>query len=236
MGLLAFVPLKDKQTVRPQSYSVHRLKSPMSIDGNWNKPAWRKARTVNITRFMGPIPPFRPRVQAKMLYDERNLYVIFRVEDRYVRSLVDTYNGPVSGDACVEFFFSPDPAHPERYFNLEVNAGGTPLMAYHIYPQKDYQRLTSGDLDQIEIAHSLPKKIDPEIAEDVTWTIEYRIPIEVLEKYGSVVRPEKGKRWRANFYKTASKSSNPHWITWSQVQYEKPNFHLPQFFGGLRFR
>ena len=54
---------------------------------------------------MGTIPEFRPAVKAKMTYDDENLYVIFRVQDRYVRCITKDFNGPVWEDSCVEFFF-----------------------------------------------------------------------------------------------------------------------------------
>jgi len=217
-------------------YRVKRLKEPMKIDGDWNKRQWRHVRPLRLTHFMGPIPPFRPSVQAKMLYDDSSLYIIFRVHDRFVRITVQDYNGPVSGDACVEFFFSPDTSFRKRYFNLETNAGGTVLMACHVFQQKEYQKFSAEELDQIEIAHSLPRKVDQEIQEPVTWTLEYRLPLAILEKHASVIHPQPGVVWRANFYKTSSKSSNPHWITWAEVVNEKPNFHLPQFFGLLEFQ
>lgn len=218
------------------TYTVTRLKKAMKIDGNWNKAQWRFVKAIELTNYMGQIPSFRPTVHVKMMYDEDNLYVIFQVNDCYVRSIIEEYNGPVSTDACVEFFFSPDTSLPERYFNLEINAGGTPLMAYHIFQQKEYQKLSIEDLKKIEIAHSLPKKVDPEIAIPIIWTIEYKLPLSVLEKFSSVSHPNAGVTWRANFYKTASKSSNPHWITWSFVDNIIPQFHLPQFFGTLRFK
>lgn len=108
-------------------------------------------------------------------------------------------------------------------------------MAYHI-SQKEYQPFSVGDLKKIEIAHSLPKKVDPEIVTPVTWTIEYRLPLSILEKFGSVSHPKAGVTWRANFYKTASKSSNPHYITWSLVENSEPNFHLPQFLDNLHLQ
>jgi hypothetical protein len=82
----------------------------------------------------------------------------------------------------------------------------------------------------------LPKVVDPEIKDSITWTIEYRIPLSMLEKFSEVTRPKPGVVWKANFYKTASQSSNPHYITWSVVDNPVPNFHLPQFFGTLEFK
>ncbi|MEO8766406.1 MAG: carbohydrate-binding family 9-like protein [Ginsengibacter sp.] len=216
-------------------YLVKKLKEPMNIDGNWNKAQWSGIKPVELTNYMGKIPPFRPIVYVKMMYDENSVYVIFQVHDRYVRSVIEEYNGPVSTEACVEFFFSPDTSMPDRYFNLEINAGGTPLMGYHIYPQKESRMLSVEDLKKIEISHSLPKRVDPEIDTAIIWTIEYKLPFSVLEKFGSITQPKPGVTWRANFYKTASQSSNPHYITWSLVDNAVPNFHLPRFFGQIKF-
>lgn len=228
---------KQGDTVEtPLTYEVVRARKPVQIDADWNKASWKKVKPLTIEKYMGPIPSFKPTVEAKMMYDDENVFVIFRVKDKHVRSLVQEYNGNVSGDACVEFFFSPDASLPERYFNLEINAGGTPLIFYVTKPWTGFQKLEAEDIRQIEIAHSLPSKIDPEIAEPVTWTIEYRIPLSMLKKFSKVTDPRPGVQWKANFYKTASQSTNPHWITWSYVNNPKPNFHLPQFFGTLIFK
>jgi hypothetical protein len=227
---------KQSAAEAPLTYEVVRARKAVKIDADWNKAVWKKTKPVVIEKYMGAIPPFKPTVEAKMMYDDANVYVIFRVQDKHVRSLVQEYNGNVSGDACVEFFFSPDSSLPERYFNLEVNAGGTPLIFYVTKPWTGFQKLEAEDIKQIEIAHSLPEKIDPEISEPVTWTLEYRIPLSMLKKFSNVTDPKPGVVWKANFYKTASQSSNPHWITWSYVDNPKPNFHLPQFFGTLIFK
>jgi hypothetical protein len=208
----------------------------MNIDADWNKPQWQHCNAVMIENYMGSIPKFRPTVQAKMMYDDENLYIIFSVRDRYVRCITKDINGPVWEDACVEFFFSPDTSFPERYFNLEINCGGTPLMHYNIIPGEDITMLAVNDIEMIEIAHSLPRIIDPEITEPVTWTIEYRIPLVLIQKYSNITRPEPGIIWKANFYKIAENSSNPHYLTWSFVDNIEPDFHLPQFFGLLRFQ
>jgi len=60
-------------------YNIKRLKKSMKIDGKWDKPQWKNIKAVEITHYMGEIPKFRPTVQAKMMYDNENIYVIFRV-------------------------------------------------------------------------------------------------------------------------------------------------------------
>lgn len=218
-----------------QVYKVKKLSAPVVIDGDWNKYPWQSIIPLEVTNIMGPVPAFRPAVRAKMMYDEENLYVIFHVDDRYVRCVTNRPNGPVWEDSCVEFFFSPDINFPEKYFNLEINCGGTPLMHYNLVPRGKFIEIGIEDIRKIEIAHSLPELVDPEIRERMAWTVEYRIPINILKNYSGITSPEQGVEWKANFYKCAEKNSNPHFITWSFVQNEKPDFHLPQFFGTLKF-
>ena len=217
------------------AYKVVMTKNPVKIDANWDKKAWRKAPVADILNYMGKEPEFKPEAQVKMMYDKENIYLIFRVKDRNVRCITNKINGPVWQDSAVEFFFAPDSEKPLLYFNLETNCGGTPLMHYNTVPRKESKKLSDDDIKLIEIAHSLPEIIDPEISEPVTWTLEYKIPVSLLEKYSTVTSPGKGVVWRANFYKIAENSSNPHYITWSKIENPKPNFHLPQFFGSLKF-
>lgn len=217
------------------AYRAVKLEQRIRIDGDWDKPAWQAADILKIEHPMGDIPKFTPRVEARMTYDADNAYVIFRVRDRFVRSVVQEKNGNVSGDSCVEFFFAPDPAKPQCYFNLEINAGGTPLIFYITKPMSGLTPLREDDIEQIEIAHSLPRVVYPELEDAVTWTIECRIPFVMLEKYATMVRPSPGVTWKANFYKTGSRTSSPNYLTWSPVVFSRPNFHLPAQFGLLRF-
>ncbi len=221
-----------QQTANPAKssvYEVRNAKKPVKIDGNWDKPQWRKAKVLEINNFIREQPLFRPVVQAKMMYDDENLYVIFRVQDQFIRSITKDINGPVWKDSAVEFFFSPDTSS-SQYFNLEVNCGGTPLLGFKAKkPEID-------DIKKIEIAHSLPQTVDPEITEKKVWTIEYKIPFDMLEKYSKIVRPKRGVNWKANFYKIAENNSNPHHASWSVISHPKPTFHLPQYFGTLKFQ
>jgi hypothetical protein len=215
-------------------YNVARLNSPIVIDADWNKTAWQGVDSIKLENRMGDIPDFIPITYAKMLYDEQNVYVIFKVQDRFVRIVTNEINGPVWEDACAEFFFSPDMAAPGKYFNLEMTGGGTPLICYNSFPL-ELHYLDTADIKEIEIAHSLPELVPDEITDSVTWTLEYSVPLALLEKYANVTRPAPGVNWMANFYKCASNNSNPHYYTWARVNNPTPNFHLPEYFGKLVF-
>ena len=219
-----------------KKYQVTRAVKPAKLDGNWDGEVWGSVEAVDIKHFMGTEPEHKPKTQAKLLYDEQFIYVIFRVEDKYVRAVARNYQDSVCLDSCVEFFFTPGTDISLGYFNIEINCGGTMLFNYQSAPGVDRVAVSDSDCDRVKIYHSEPKIVEPEKQEPTTWVIEYRGPIEVLEKYCSITRPGPGVLWRANFYKCADKTSHPHWLTWSVVDYPTPNFHLPQFFGTLEFK
>ncbi|MEO2049307.1 MAG: carbohydrate-binding family 9-like protein [Pirellulales bacterium] len=222
-----------------QSLATHAAavtKTRMHIDADWNKSAWKHIRPLVLQHFMGNRPKHLPRTQAKLLYDDKALYVIFRVKDFCVRAISKEHQDHVYLDSCVEFFFAPEDPTEKSYFNLEMNCGGTMLLHYQTIPRKVPLKLTKQEIARIEVAHSQPKIIDPEVIEPTTWTVEYRLPFDILKKRSSTfVQPAPGVLWRANFYKCADHTSNPHWLTWARIDHPVPNFHLPQFFGVLEF-
>ncbi len=214
-------------------YKISKFKAPVIIDANWNKRQWHSVKPIQIDNPINNQPHFIPVVKAKMAYDDNNIYLIYQVQDRYVKSVTTQIGGPVWKDSAVEFFFSPDTNLPGNFFNFEINGGGTPLLGYRSTPRI---RIDTTDIKKIEIAHSLPKTVDKEISEPITWTVEFRIPLDMLTKYSNVTRPKKGVVWRGNFYKIAEITSNPHYLTWAEITPPGKSFHTPQFFGWLKFK
>jgi hypothetical protein len=126
------------------------------------------------------------------------------------------------------------------YFNFEINCGGTLLLSYHENPEFDAPE-ESKDISipweqaqRVSIYHTMPKTVEPEIADPVTWHIEFFIPFDLLEKYVGELGNVAGQEWRANFYKIATNNSHPHLGAWSPIL-EGASFHSPQFFGVLKF-
>ncbi len=221
----------------PKTYAVRRAEQPLILDARWDKPAWGRADPIELTYHMGERPAHFPKVQAKLLYDDEAVYVIFRVEDRYVRAAASAHQGPVCRDSCVEFFFTPGTDVDKGYFNVEVNCGGTMLVHFQVVPRKNPMPLKPAELDAISIAHTMPRIVDPEIARPTTWTVEYRFPTSLAATYyPGAKKPAPGVTWRANFYKCADDTSHPHWLTWSCVDRPKPDFHVPSSFGTLVFQ
>ena len=219
-----------------KTHTVSRAAQVVEQAGDWDGKVWGNVKAIELKQYMGEYPEHFPKTQVKLLYDDDFVYVIFRVEDRYVRAIAQEYHGKVWEDSCIEFFFTPGEDLSQGYFNIEINCGGTALFAHQTGLGVNSVSVDEADCDKLNIYHTLPKIIEPEITEPTTWVIEYRVPLEVLEKYATVQRPAPGVTWRANFYKIASRTSHRHWLTWSKVIFHKPQFHQPQFFGTLEFK
>lgn len=221
--------------VRQNTCRVQRMLDNPTIDADWNKAAWKDVTPLTLEYYMGQEPAHQPKAQAKVAYDDHALYFIWKVEDKYVLAKRTKHQQDVWRDSCVEFFFTPGGEPKERgYFNLETNCTGVKLFGVHVTGGKD-EKFTAEDFASIVTASSLKGPIDPEVAEPTTWTLEYKIPLSLLEKFTKIERPKRGVTWRANFYKCADDASHPHWLTWSPVTHATPSFHLPQYFGILVF-
>ena len=219
----------------PFSYRLQQSASAPDLNSDWDKAFWKTAFPAELKHYMGEKPSHFPETRVRLSYDSSYLYVIFHVNDRYVKAVEKKRNGKVWHDSCVELFFSPGPDVKRGYFNFEVSCKGVYLFEYHAGEGAASGFVDKKDCRDIRVAHSLRKNVRQEIAEPVSWTVEYRIPIGILEKYMEVERPGPGTIWRANFYKCADKTSHPHWLTWAPVEHPEPKFHLPEFFGRLEF-
>ena len=235
--LLPFAHDSDYQdTKKAYSFDVQFTKQQPVIDALWNNKFWKDSEAQRLNNYMGSRPSHFPDTQVKLKYDNNNIYVIFRVKDHYIKAVAKETNGRICEDSCVELFFTPGPDVNRGYFNLETNCKGVFLLEYHLNNGKKHGFVDLKDTREIEMSHSLEKNVENEIREPLIWTIEYKIPISILSKYMDVDKPASGVRWRANFYKCGDKTSHPHWLTWAPVNFPKPNFHLPEFFGWLDFK
>ena len=215
------------------NYVVKKAQTKVEL-GQWDTGAWQDVSPLDITLYMGEKPAHAPKTQAKVLYDASAIYVVFRVEDRYVRAVAG-HQESVCRDSCVEFFFIPGTDISKGYFNVEMNCGGNMLFHYQTVPLQG-KEIAKADCDQVQVYHQLPSRIDPEIAEPTTWIVAYKLPVDILKKYSPVSQPAPGVVWLANFYKCADSTSHPHWLTWSKVDRPQPNFHVPENFTQITFQ
>jgi hypothetical protein len=220
-------------------YVVKRTVIAPAPRDEWASQRWAAANTLEVNQFHPRSSDHRPRTQAKLLHDDAHLYVLFRVQDRYVRCVHTTYQSFVSRDSCVEFFLQPD---PERgYFNFEVNCGGTMLLYYIEDPTRTetalfrkYTPVPKELAETVRIWHSVPTRVDPEISKPVDWTLGCAIPFSLFEPFVGAAGAQTAHGWRGNFFKCGDETSHPHWASWSPIG-EILRFHQPECFGAISF-
>ena len=216
-----------------KTYKIKKTDSSLSLDGQWSGEYWAQVPHLDIALFHPKSSSHHPKTEAKLSYDTDTIRGIFKVEDQYIRSTTTRLQDSVCRDSCVEFFFKP--AVGKGYFNFEFNCGGNMLCHYVINPERD----TNGQIEnfkvidinlaeKVNIFHSLPKLVDPEITIPTTWFLEFQIPFSILEEYCGPIENISGTEWRANLYKCGDKTSHPHWASWAPIT--KLNFHLPECF------
>lgn len=171
--------------------------------------------------------PFRPDVRFRVAHTGESIVVQFRVTEPTVRAVASD-NGRVWEDSCVECFFGLPGG--EGYVNVECNCAGSLLVASgrdrgHRTP------LNEAALAAIGRYATLGRELfDEKPAPDV-WEVSLVIPASTVG-----ISDLSGHNMRANFYKCGDLLATPHFLSWNPIDNPTPNFHLPEFFGELRFQ
>jgi hypothetical protein len=221
------------------THTIPHADTAPPLDGDWDSDPWRRVTPLSINQFHARSGEHHPRVQAKLLHSQRVLYVLFRVQDQFVKAACTRYGQMVCKDSCVEIFIEPMP--DAGYFNFEVNCGGTMLLWYVRDTTltaegkfKDYTEVPADLAASVRIYHSMPAHVPQEITEPIEWRVQLAIPAAVLEAFVGPLGDFSGQAWRGNLFKCADATSHPHWASWNPIG-DELNFHRPACFGTLRF-
>lgn len=130
-------------------------------------------------------------------------------------------NSPVHLDSAMEAFFQFYPQErPACYLNFEANANG----ALHAkYGDGRKNRLT------------FPKNLHEacncrsRVFEDC-WTLELTVPLSLISYVYGHSDFSAGSLITCNFYKIKESEGNTHFASFTRIDNETPDFHLPAYF------
>ena len=227
--LLAAIPLASQQ---PRVYEIRRTSGPIVIDGRLEESAWRKAPTAGPFHFNWWTKGEKEQTDARLLWDDDNLYVSWYCHDRHISASVTERHGPVSNDDCVEIFLSPNPANVRNYYTFEINVIGTMLNRC----KTDWWTgpptwEPEGVRYRTSLFSSVPKRETPG---DDHWTVELAIPFRNFVRDAAHVPPKPGDTWHLNMYRTGG-VTNRQGSSWSPIPPPSHTFHTPEAFGRVRF-
>lgn len=171
--------------------------------------------------------PYKPEVSFSLSYNATTLFLQYNVKEADLQAAQGKTNGPVYQDSCVEFFVSFDDG--ASYYNFEFNCIGTVLAGYG-KSRTERSWLPENVLEKISCQTVIQKGGGEH---NSIWELTIVLPLEVFVFHPSLLL--KGKKCRANFYKCGDNLPEPHYLAWSNIESEHPDFHLPRYFGSVLF-
>ena len=76
-------------------YTIKRTNVVPAMDFAWDGDCWKDAETAELTNLRPEGSGHRPVVKVRVLHDDRNLYGIYQVQDRYVLAEKEGFQAPV---------------------------------------------------------------------------------------------------------------------------------------------
>ena len=173
--------------------------------------------------------PYRPITYFFIARSEDALFIRFSVKGTMLKAIYTNDNSPVNEDSCVNFFCMPENA--ENYINFEFNCIGTCSAAIRKSRTQDVVHFSEDELKTIERLPSIGTRAFKEMEGMFEWELTVKIPFKLIGLNGKNL-PEK---IRGNFCKCADDTDSKHFVTWSPIETETPDFHRPEFFGEIYF-
>jgi hypothetical protein len=176
---------------------------------------------------------YKPEVVFNIAHNSKNIFLKFKISEKYIVANTEIINGDVWKDSCVEFFAAPDYNNNDSiYYNFEINCIGTVLLAAG---NSRYNREFADNsiIKKIETNSSLGSRTFSEKQGNFIWYLSVIIPVECFFKH-KIERLD-NKIFNANFYKCGDSLSEPHYLSWNRIRTAKPDFHRPEYFGRITF-
>jgi hypothetical protein len=245
--VLAFtVPVKGAQpavAVASKRYLVHKTPKAIKLDGKLDEAAWKSAPTTGA--FVNTVTGGAADVktEAKLLWDDQNLYVAFENVDSDVWSSLTKRDDHLWGEEAVEVMIDAD-GDGKSYVELQVGPNGNIFDTYlparrqwedSMTPKRERYSWNSKTKAGVSVDGTLNKHGD----KDKGWTVEMAIPLadaNGLATPGAKVPPAFGDVWRVNLYrmdKPDPKGKDQKAAGWSPPM--EGDFHVPARFGQIVF-
>lgn len=173
--------------------------------------------------------PYSPKAEFRIAYTGEGFLINYRATEDSVKASFANDNEAVWTDSCMEFFLSPNPTDG-IYYNLECNCIGTVLLGAR-GGEVAKSHATPEVMEPILRWSSLGHNTFEERFGESTWEVALYVPFTAY--WHHKINISEPCTMRANFYKCGDDLQRPHFLSWNPIDFDKPNFHLPQYFGEL---
>ncbi len=207
----------------PPEVVAHYIDHDLALNAGKTADEWKLATPIAFSSdWQGRNPDPGRETQVRSLWNSRFLYL--RFECRY-REIFVFDDAEKSGRRdhlwdrdVAEVFLQPDPSRATSYKEFEVSPNGMWI---------DLDISPSG-LADLKSGMTRSVVLDEK---QKTWIAELAIPLKALTP-----QFDPTKAWRANFYRVEGSKEPRSYMAWSPTNTPQPNFHVPAYFGLLKFQ
>jgi len=213
-GLIAWNARSQEPSVviQPRHYVCYRASGPITIDGLMTEPDWQLAEW---TEYFGDIegslkPEPRLKTRAKMLWDDKYLYVLAQLEEPNVWAYLTERESVIFYDPDFEVFIDPD-GDTHHYLEYEMNAMNTQWDLMLLKPYRDdvvnNVAIDNWNYNGMKSAVYVDGTINDPKDTDKGWTVEIAFPLDAMAEVSSTGKnPVPGEQYRIDF-------SRVEWLT-----------------------
>jgi len=218
-------------------YDVHRAQSPITIDGVLTDKEWGSAPdTTPFRECFQPGDLVEARTTAKLLWDDKYLYVAFTCWDPDVFNTYTKRDDPIYAEEAAEIFIDPE-GKGRHYWEVDVSPRNVvaDLMVLAGGYQGHSGVMSRYNVKGLKTGVKVYGTLDNRDDKDEKWTAEMAIPWSDFKGRKVDVPPKVGDSWRVNMFRCERASpggEDDQFLSWSL----SPGvFHQPKNFGVIRF-
>lgn len=179
---------------------------------------WSKVNIAKIDKYLWR-DDYKPEAFAQLcVVPEEGLHLKMACRENNPKAIYTEFYEEVWLDSAMEFFFGFK--NPGDYINCEMNSLGNSLIG--VGPGR-------GGRKRIDEYCAVPE-IKAE-KKDGWWSVETLFDMKMLTAVFGEISLDEGTEFFGNFFKVGEHTDHPHYGMWSEIKWDKPDFHRPEFFG-----
>jgi hypothetical protein len=197
----AKLPTEGTPTVTPAKRIVATQvkEGTIKLDGKLDEAAWKTAASTGA--FVRSLDGSKAEslTEAKVLWDDKYLWVAFQMEDKDVWSTLDKRDDKLWTQEAVEMFIDAD-GDGKTYVELQTNPRGAIFDSYLPRYRENQNDFDSGMKVAVVVDGTLDKRDDA----DKGWTVEMQIPLAAAKGKEATMKgvpPTVGTTWKVNFFR-----------------------------------
>ncbi len=178
-------------------YKAKKALTTITVDGKLNKDEWVNAEVRTLDYFYRiEQASDQQKTTFRMLWDEHNIYLFYKMKDKYLTARETQRDGEPYLDDCAEIFFITAPDSLDTHFGFELNlnkASNDFIYFNDFYQEKSIAFKVYNPDFEVEVSYNGSINNNTDI--DEGWCIEMAIPISNFGALGTVVPIAAGSRW-----------------------------------------